>query len=46
MYNLKYTKDFEKGLKRLSKAEQKATAQKLKILVAVTPNGGVANDRL
>ena len=25
MYNLKYTKEFEKGLKKLSKAEQKAS---------------------
>ena len=33
MYNLKYTKQFEKGLKKLSKAEQKATMQKLKLLV-------------
>ncbi len=33
MYDLKYTKEFKKGLKRLSKAEKKATAQKLKILV-------------
>ena len=33
MYNLKYTKIFEKDLKSLSSAEQKAVAQKLKILV-------------
>lgn len=25
MYNLRYTKEFEKGLKKLSKAEQRAT---------------------
>ncbi len=33
MYNLKYTSAFEKSLKKLSKIEQKATAQKLKIFV-------------
>ena len=33
MYNLKYTKEFEKALKKLSKAEQRATMQKLKLLV-------------
>lgn len=32
MYKLKYTKAFEKGLKSLSFREQKAVAQKLKIL--------------
>lgn len=32
MYKLEYTKEFEKGLKRLSKNEQKQTANKLKIL--------------
>ncbi len=32
MYKLKYTKVFEKGLKALSYKEQKAVAQKLKIL--------------
>lgn len=33
MYKLKYTKIFEKDLKKLSRSEQKAVAQKLKILV-------------
>ncbi len=33
MYRLKYTKAFEKGLKKLSASEQKAVAQKLKLLV-------------
>lgn len=33
MYKLKYTKEFEKGLKKLSKAEQKQTLSKLKLLV-------------
>lgn len=33
MYKLKYTKEFEKGLKRLSPAEQKQTMSKLKLLV-------------
>lgn len=33
MYKLKYTKAFEKGLKKLSASEQKAVAQKLKILI-------------
>lgn len=33
MYKLKYTKDFERGLKKLSKAEQKQTMSKLKLLV-------------
>lgn len=33
MYKLKYTKVFEKDLKSLSSTEQKAVAQKLKILV-------------
>ena len=33
MYDLKYTKEFERGLKKLSKEEQKATFNKLKILV-------------
>lgn len=32
MYKLKYTKAFEKNLKKLSAPEQKAVAQKLKIL--------------
>lgn len=32
MYKLKYTKEFEKGLKRLSKSEQKQTLSKLKLL--------------
>lgn len=32
MYKLKYTKTFEKDLKKLSHTEQKAVAQKLKIL--------------
>lgn len=32
MYKLKYTKAFEKDLKSLSAVEQKAVAQKLKIL--------------
>ncbi len=32
MYKLKYTKAFEKDLKKLSVAEQKTVAQKLKIL--------------
>ena len=32
MYKLKYTKVFEKDLKSLSSKEQKAVAQKLKIL--------------
>ena len=33
MYDLKYTKEFERGLKKLSKEEQKTTFNKLKILV-------------
>lgn len=33
MYKLKYTKAFEKGLKKLSSAEQQAVMRKLKILV-------------
>ena len=33
MYKLKYTKTFEKDLKRLSPPEQKVVAQKLKLLV-------------
>lgn len=33
MYKLKYTKEFEKGLKKLSKAEQKQTMSKLKLLM-------------
>lgn len=33
MYKLKYTKEFEKHLKGLSSAEQKAVASKLKLLV-------------
>lgn len=33
MCKLKYTKEFEKGLKRLSPAEQKQTMSKLKLLV-------------
>ena len=32
MYKLKYTKAFEKGLKKLSVPEQRAVAQKLKLL--------------
>lgn len=32
MYKLKYTKEFEKGLKSLSKSEQKQTLAKLKLL--------------
>ena len=32
MYKLKYTKVFEKDLKKLSASKQKAVAQKLKIL--------------
>ena len=34
MYKLEPTKAFEKGLKKLSSVEQKAVANKLKILVA------------
>ena len=33
MYKLKYTKEFERGLKRLSAAEQKQTAAKLRLLM-------------
>lgn len=33
MYKLKYSKTFEKNLKRLSPKEQKAVASKLKILM-------------
>ncbi len=33
MYKLKYSKPFEKNLKRLSPKEQKAVASKLKILM-------------
>ncbi|MCC8160907.1 MAG: type II toxin-antitoxin system mRNA interferase toxin, RelE/StbE family [Oscillospiraceae bacterium] len=33
MYKLKYTKTFEKDLKKLSAANQKAVAEKLKLLV-------------
>lgn len=33
MYKLKFTKEFEKGLKKLSANEQKAVAKKLAILV-------------
>lgn len=33
MYKLKYTKEFEKGLKKLSPKEQKQTMLKLKILM-------------
>lgn len=33
MYKLKYTKDFEKNLKKLSKTEQKMVARKLKIMI-------------
>ena len=33
MYKLKYTKEFEKSLKVLTRQEQKAVAKKLKILV-------------
>ncbi len=32
MYSLKYTKAFEKSLKKLSPSEQHAVAQKLKVL--------------
>lgn len=33
MYKLKYTKEFEKSLKVLTRQEQRAVAKKLKILV-------------
>lgn len=33
MYKLKYTKDFEKNLKFLTKQEQKLVANKLKLLI-------------
>ena len=33
MYKLKYTKELEKNLKKLSPVEQKAVASKLKLLV-------------
>lgn len=33
MYKLKYTKEFERGIKKLSAAEQKQTAGKLKLLM-------------
>lgn len=33
MYKLKYTKEFEKNLKKLSSIEQKAVSSKLKLLV-------------
>lgn len=33
MYKLKYTKEFEKSLKALTRQEQRAVANKLKILV-------------
>ena len=33
MYRLKYTKEFERDMKRLSAAEQKQTANKLKLLM-------------
>ena len=33
MYKLKYTKEFEKSLKVVTRQEQKAVAKKLKILV-------------
>ena len=33
MYKLKYTRQFEKNLKRLSQSEQRAVAAKLRILV-------------
>lgn len=33
MYKLEFTKEFEKGLKKLSKKEQIQTAEKLKILM-------------
>jgi len=33
MYKLKFTKDFEKSLKKLSINEQRAVAQKLKLLI-------------
>lgn len=33
MYKLKYSKEFENNLKKMSATEQKAVAQKLKILI-------------
>ena len=33
MYKLKYTKEFERDLKKLSATEQKQTANKLKLLM-------------
>ena len=33
MYKLKYTKEFERGIKKLSAAEQKQTPGKLKLLM-------------
>lgn len=33
MYKLKFTKTFEKNLKKLSPKEQKAVAQKLQLLI-------------
>ncbi len=33
MYKLRYTREFEKNLKKLSKNEQKMTLQKLKLLM-------------
>lgn len=33
MYKLKYSKTFEKGLKKLSASEQRSVAQKLKVLM-------------
>lgn len=35
MYRLKYTKEFERDLKRLSAAEQKQTANKLKKILFI-----------
>ena len=34
MYKLKYTKEFERDLKKLTAAEQKQTANKLKLLIS------------
>lgn len=33
MYKIKYTKEFERGIKKLSKEEQKQTFSKLKLLM-------------
>ena len=35
MYKLKYTRQFEKDLKRLSQSEQRAVAAKLRLLVQI-----------